>query len=309
MYNSRCNRTSAFILAGVLLLSVLSMSAGNAAESLPALLSPAVNEFLSNLSVDLPVVEKLTDNLRGSGSSFFSVAVDGDGKDAGILYSLALTAIPHSDVPDFMGELEEAAKNRSLLLAQHRLALTWGQSKVNRNLYRHDEALGSALFTYYGPRGIETAADVLGDAESGRFAAALAWILPQTVQALEGEALPPNALDEDYCRFLYLDHARGLFRAGQYSEALPLFKNIHDLKWMDISAYLDAAECFLKMRKPAECLTLVKELRAALDRDMSSGELSRAGRLCREAGDRKAALSAFQQARVRFHEELAYHGK
>ena len=277
-------------------LRVLSAGAGG----LPRSESEA---FLSGLNVSGSVREKLLSAADdSSGEEERTVMVRAE--DGGLL-CLALVPVPQDRGADVAAEMEAFSQNRALSLARGRLALTLGQDKVSREVYRYNEALGAALFTYYGPRGIETAADVLWDAESGRFAVALAWLLPQTVQALEGEALPPNVLDEDYCRFLYLDHAKGLFRAGQYSEALPLFKNIHDLKWMDISAYLDAAECFLRMGEPGECLTLVKELRAALDKDMSSEELSRAGRLCREAGDRKAALSAFQRARVRFHEEIA----
>lgn len=272
------------------------------AEGTGGLLRSATDVFLSELQVGEAVREKLLESVdtRSNSKEYTAIARSEDGG----VFCLALVQILSDQDADVAAELEVFSQNRALFLARGRLAIALGQSKVKQELYHYDEALGSALFAYYGPRGIQTAAEVLKQTGSRRFAAALAWLSADLANALQNEVPPQRVLDEDYCRFLYLNHAKELFRTGRYSEALPLFKDIHDLRWMDISAYLDAAECFLKMKEPGECLTLVKEIRSALDKDMSSEELSRAGRLCRKAGDRKAALEAFNQARARFHEEI-----
>lgn len=267
----------------------------------------ALETFLSELNVGKAVREKLLTAIGGYDTEK-ERAVIVRAEDGG-MFCLAVVRVPGDRDADVAAEMETLSQERALSLARGRLALVIGQGKVDRKIYRYDDALGSALFTYYGPRGIETAADLLSGGKTGKFAAALAWLSPKNVEELTGEALPPKILDVEYCRSLYLDNARDMFKAGRYSDALPLFKNIHDLRWMDISAYLDAAECFLRTGEPKECLKLLKELRAALDAEMNSEELARSGRLCREAGDRNAALSAFRQARKRFHEELAYHGK
>lgn len=103
---------------------------------------------------------------------------------------------------------------------------------------------------------------------------------------------------------MYFNHAKDIFKLGRYADALPLFKNLHDLKYMKISAYLDAIERFLRTGSPQECLTLIKELCAELEDDMTSDELLHSGSLCTDAVDKTSALSFFLKACERFHSEL-----
>jgi tetratricopeptide (TPR) repeat protein len=187
------------------------------------------------------------------------------------------------------------------------------KENVNRELYRYGDSLGQALLSYYTRRelkGIQTAAEVVsigkGAARQGskkgadRCAMALAWLSSEAAKAFESDVPPPGALNEDYCRFLYLRRARVLFEGGKYDEALTIFKHIHDLRWADIGAYLDAAECFLKVEEEKEGLALLQELFSSLKDKMSTEELTRTGRLFRAGGDRSSALLVFKAARERF---------
>ncbi len=258
--------------------------------------------FLSELNLDKPVINNLLKDLEIQDHNKDRAAMARDAK--GGAYYLAVVPVPSDEDLDVAMDLEIMSQERALFISRTRLALALGQGKVLSNLYLYSEALAPALYTYYAPRGIEAKADLI-ELNSKKYAAALARILPENAAALSDDVPPAEILNAEYSRELYFNHAKQIFNAGRYKDALPLFKNLHDLKFMNISAYLDAAECFLRTGEPNECLKLINELRVELEDDMSSRELERAGVLCREAGDRDAALSAFNKARVRFHEVLA----
>jgi len=267
--------------------------------------SERVEEFLSEIpAVSETTCEKLLNKLSSDNKwGFFSVA-----EDSGALYSLAVVQLKNDDDVDVALELESAVTNVALLKARERLAFYIGQGNINRNLYRYEDALAKALLNYYtrpdGRKiiGIETAASMI---KNSQFVAGLAWISSDTAELLGKDIPQPGTLDNDYCCFLYHNRALNLFEAKRYSEALPLFKNIHDLRWADIDAYLDAAECFLRTEKSKDCLKLLHELQTTLERNMNSDELMRTGKLFREAGDKQSATLAFKAARVRYHEENA----
>jgi tetratricopeptide (TPR) repeat protein len=101
---------------------------------------------------------------------------------------------------------------------------------------------------------------------------------------------------------LLYDTAKSAFEAGRNDEALIVFKQIHDLKWANVGAYLDASECFLRNGEAEESLKLLRELMKTLGDNMGSAELTRAGGLFRKAGDKPSALSAFKLARERYRQ-------
>ena len=295
MWNRICN----LVLATLAVCLLVAFPAGALASGD---IRPPAAAFLRELKIETSLAKKLLDRLLPLGRNFFSVVRGGRG-----VYSLALIPIPRDEEPDVAAELEAAMLDVALLRAEGRLAFSLGQGGVDRKLYRYDDPLGVALYSWYARgtvkiRGIQSAADALDAKGGGRVAAALAWLSTESAAPMEEDVPPPGALNDDYCRSLYRDHARALFEAGRYAEALPAFKNIHDLRWADVGAYLDAAECFLRTGEPGECLKLLRELRATLDEKMGTDDLARAGRLFREAGDRGAAFDAFRAARQRYRE-------
>jgi tetratricopeptide (TPR) repeat protein len=217
----------------------------------------------------------------------------------GVIYSFTALPLPRSADSYMASVLERNALERGLLTARRRLALHLAQGRIDRKRYPNEEALGSVLDARYlrvKVRGVETASEA-----ANGWAFALAWLSSGAPKAVE-EAFPPEEeLKEDYCATLYRP-ARALFEAGKYLEALPMFKNLHDLRWADIGAYLDAAECFLRTGESEECRKLLRELMLTLGGGMGSDDFARAGDLFQETGDRDAALSAFRKARERFRE-------
>lgn len=254
------------------------------------------------------VREKLTEGLEFPASDYnANIYAVSYVKYGGSVYSLVVVKIPEDSDIDVTSELEISSQERALIEAQSRLAFYLGQSGADRKLFRYDDALGSALLNYYQIsiktnklRGIETVAGVL---DGVKFAAGIARLSSSTADILASDIPSPGTLDDDYCRFLYRRRALLLFKAGRYEEALPVFRNIHDFRWSDVSAYLDASECFLRTGKNDDCTKLLKELIATLEDKMSSIDFRRSGNLFRQAGDRESARDSFQRARKRYHDE------
>ena len=247
--------------------------------------------------------EKLSGGLSPSGNNYASYYYD----DSGNVYVLVIVPVPDDSDSDVSYELEISAQDTAIFEAQSVLAFILGQGGTDRNLFMYDDALGSALLKYYQDgissrklRGIETAAGVL---EGGKFAAGIARLFSGTAKILGADIPKPGTLDDDYCRYLYRRRALVLFRAGHYEEALPIFKNIHDFRWSDVGAYLDASECFLRTGRAEDCVKLLRELLSSFEEKMSSADFRRSGNLFREAGDKESARDSFVRARRRLHDE------
>ena len=280
------------------MLALLCLTLPVSASDLQSTISAFTNELHS---LPKTLGDSLSANLVREHSGLSASLVSGSGN----VYSLVVLPRRGDSEHDISAELEIAAQNRALMQASTRLAFFVGQGGVDRKLFRYDDALGTALLTYYqaeitGHRmsGIQTASDVVDGYVLG-----LAWLDSRTAGTLSDAIPERGTLDDDYCRFLYRNHAERLFREGKYTEALPVFRNIHEFRWSDVDAYLDASECFLRSGQPEECVKLLRELRAELDGRMSSLHLQRMGRLYREAGDKSSAAEALRSARKRLHEE------
>ena len=265
-----------------------------------------LKSFISEIPVlsSLEIADELLENLTFIDEKNQAVSVSKNDK---FLCSLVIIPVPEDLDSDIAAELDVITQNRALIEAQMRLAFYIGQGGVDRKLFRYDDALGTALLAYYNAdiknkklRGIETAASVV---DKKKFAAGIAWISPETAEIIGNDIPEHGELDDNYCRFLYRNHALILFEANRFEEALPVFKNIHDFKWSDVNAYLDASECFLRTGANEDCIRLLKELILTLNEKMTSENLRRSGTLFREAGDKESAKDSFVRARRRFHDE------
>ena len=215
----------------------------------------------------------------------------------GAVYGFSAEPAPFDRDDDVRLQLEVAAQRVNEMRARRALLIYLNRKDLGKERYRYREALGDALSSYYGARGVAGIQTAAGVADG--WVAALVWLAGAGADI--PRAAPPD-IEENYCASLYENEARVLFGAGRYAEALPMFKHLHDHKWANIGAYLDASECFLRNGEPGECRKLLAELTATLGEDMTTDDFVRTGRLFREAGDRASALAAFETARTLFHE-------
>jgi tetratricopeptide (TPR) repeat protein len=210
------------------------------------------------------------------------------------VFSFYASPVPKDDDPDVAAELETAQIDVLTARARKNLVLAFGGNLVDRRRYDNSEALGGALDSYYvtkGITGIQSASDVSGD-----WAMALVWAAGETSNLFKKSQISSGDINEKYCELLHRT-AKNEFEAGQYSEALAVFKKIHDLKWSNIDLYLDTSECFIKVNEKVGAQKLLTELLSTLGEKMNSDDFIRAGRLFRAAGDRVSALSSFQEAK------------
>ena len=259
-----------------------------------ASISDAAGVFLRDLDTPEPVRRTMLEKIESGGDRISCVAES----DSGV-YSFSSGKIPQDRDTDVQNELEIAEAVLHAMRARRALVIHLTAERLDRKRYPYDDALGDALHSHYrrgGIAGLQSASDV-----ADGWVMALVWFRPEAAKAAR-EAMPETAeLDDGYCFLLY-ERAKNFFDAGRYSEALPVFKHIHDFRWANVGAYTDAAECFLRTGEPEECRKLLIELIETLKEHMGSDELERAGVLFREAGDRAAALSAFKMARELFHQ-------
>jgi tetratricopeptide (TPR) repeat protein len=201
---------------------------------------------------------------------------------------------------DIQHEIETATADFLILRARRDLVLHLMKEKVNRKHYPNDDALDNAVYSLYersGIAGIQSSTEVVED-----WVFALAWLEKTTAKAVQKLPLETSELSNDYCAFLY-ERAKTFFNEKKYSDALSIFKHIHDYQWANVGLYLNAAESFFKTGEVEESLKLLKELQNTLNDKMSSEDWERVGRLFRVNGDKKAALDSFKEARKRYRKE------
>jgi tetratricopeptide (TPR) repeat protein len=107
--------------------------------------------------------------------------------------------------------------------------------------------------------------------------------------------MPENALDVAYCAALY-PRARDFFEQRRYEEALPVYRELHDLRWARPAAYLDAAECFLFTGDKENAARLAKETATELGEAMDYDLLRRAGDILLESGEETSAEIFYRRA-------------
>jgi len=253
------------------------------------------NAFLRELEIPDSARNALIEKVK-SGGDRVSCVVESDSA----IYSYSSGKAPKDRDADVQSELERVEATFHTLRARHALVINMTTGRLDRKQYHDDDALGDAMYSHYkrsGIVGLQSASDVVDG-----WAMALVWFKPEVAKAVREMMPETEELNDDYCSFLY-ERAKNLFDTGHYSEALPVFKHIHDFRWANIGAYMDAAECFLRTGESEDCRKLLRELVDTLGEKMSSDELARGGRLFREAGDREGALLAFKMARERLRKE------
>lgn len=288
------NKTCKFFERAVFSLLFWALNFAFCVFAVPARASPladAAGVFLRELETPEPARRALLEKIREGETRVVEIPTG--------VYGFSAGKAPVGREAYVQKKLEAARASLHAFRARHDLMVYLTRERIDRARYPDNEALGSALSSYYGERGI--AGLQSASESSGGWVMALVWLTPEAAEAVREDTPEAGSLDGEYCSLLYA-RAKALFDAGGYTEALPVFKHIHDFRWANVGAYLDAAECFLRTEESGETLKLLKEVTETLGSDMDSDAFERAGVLFLEAGDREVALSAFRMARERFRQ-------
>lgn len=289
------------IFAGIVIILLLTVNSSYAHE-----FDSELEIFLSEIPAISDVKDLLAENLiHVPENDSYSANLKHDGN----LYSVVIMSVNSHSEADVNSELEIMTQDIAINRAETKLALYLGQDKIDKDLYINDEALGHALLMFYvgrirdqNLRGIENISGILENSRD-KFAVGVAWLKSDVAETLGLEIPERELIDEDYCQFLYERVARDSFNAGKYDEALELFVNLRVLRYENLNAYIDAAECFLRTGQPQDCVKLLREIHREYDEKITSANFYRMGKLSQSSGDKVEALKFFRAGTRRLHEE------
>lgn len=222
-----------------------------------------------------------------------------------VVYGVAAIRCASDSNRGVQAQLDKAAVKGAFRKAEHLLFLYAAGERIAVGKYRNSEALANALIVLDGKS--KVAARLSPDLQSmartiDGFGVALVFVPRERIQVYQSSIWPYDLLRDAYCAETYLT-AHALFQSGNYEKALPVLKEVHDLKWAMPEAYLDAAECFQKVGEASQSSKLLKEILEQLGPRLSSGQSERLGDLmlsCRLVGE---AQTAFELALIKYHQE------
>ncbi|MDR1979724.1 MAG: hypothetical protein LBQ42_13395 [Synergistaceae bacterium] len=227
--------------------------------------------------------------------------ITGDGK----IYSLVLLPVQKDARAGLQVRLEEAARTRASLRAHYLLYLKAMPTDRKRR-YAREESVAEALAEWDKSRGenvrLKLAFSIAITSEDWAFALLRADAERLNAFGAQVGDIPENALDTAYCAVLY-PKAAELFGQRRYKEALLAYQELHDLRWAQPVAYLDAAECFLFTGDKENAARLAREAAAKLDDAMDSALLKRAGDILLESGEEASAEQFYRRAIEKFRQE------
>ncbi|MDR2176338.1 MAG: tetratricopeptide repeat protein [Synergistaceae bacterium] len=224
----------------------------------------------------------------------------------GKVYSLVLFPVPEDRHGTLQARLEETARAKASLRAHHLLYLRAWLGAGRKARYANEDSVAEALTEWdqEHEEGERLKPDLSFAAASKDWAFALVRTREESLNTLGARIgeMPENVLDTAYCSALY-PKARGLFEQGQYKEALPVYQELHGLRWARPAAYLDAAECFLLTGDPESAALLAKETAAELGDAMDHALLRRAGDILLDAGEETPAERLYRRAVEKLRQE------
>ncbi|MBM4034950.1 MAG: hypothetical protein FJ291_24670 [Planctomycetes bacterium] len=213
------------------------------------------------------------------------------------LFAVATLALPKGDLkerstPAFLGAahtraVQELLKAKSLL---HHYAAA-GLDESTTLCQAVTDAAGELEVTGT-VKGLTHQASVQDDS-------AVAYVIADAA-SLTAHLLQPGQLEKVKTAYRNVMHreARELMKRQNWQDAVLLWHHLHARRLVSQALYLDAATCFLELRKPEEALKVLKEAYAAFSALASAEWLEQCGDLACRAGKlgEPLALEAYQTA-------------
>lgn len=132
-------------------------------------------------------------------------------------------------------------------------------------------------------------------ASEGNWAGAVAAIKRTTAKKELTEIYKAPAFKDAYGR-LSLPAARDYMQTGEFKKALVILKELHDLKYANVEAYILAGEAFSASGDKIEALKLAKEVWETLRGQLDAHWAEQLGDLFKQLGDEDNAVAAYSLA-------------
>ena len=226
-------------------------------------------------------------------------------EEEGVVYSLVFLPVPAEDDPQARRKVETSLLAAAEMKGKMHLLLYGAASLYPSDVYSYPEAIAGALINLKGSR--SATGILLPGSQSSRTildggVASLDWAPLDKIETA-GRSLPSGKVfDDAYCAQLY-GISRSFFTTGQYARALGILKEMHRFQWMNPDAYLDTAECFIRLERPGDGRLMLERTLEAMEDKFSVEQLERAGELFGEAGDEASMESLFEKALRLFRSE------
>lgn len=219
-------------------------------------------------------------------------------EEEGVVYSLVFLPTPKEDNPQTRRKVEISLLGAAEMRGKMHLLLYGTTSLHPKDVYSFPEAIAGALISLREDR--SASGFVLPGSQSSRQilkdgVISLDWAPLEKID-VAGQSLPTGKVfDDAYCAQLY-GISRSFFTTGNYRQALVILKEMHRFRWMNPDAYLDTAECFIRLGSPKDGQRMLERTLEAMKELFSVEQLERAGELFGEAGDEASMQKLYEDA-------------
>ena len=203
----------------------------------------------------------------------------------GVSYSLCYIKALKSKNQSIQNTLNASALSEAYMKAAVNLAFHFDNGNIKFEKFENKIAVEHVMRVLYDAK---IKFNSIGKIVNGK-AYYLVWSNNEKLLLSEKE------FNENYCSFLY-EQAQNFFKEKKFNDALKTFHQIHYRAWADISAYLGASVCFLKMNQKDDAIKLTSELINVFSKDMKPDEMANAGKILFNAGKKDKGFNALEQA-------------
>lgn len=264
-----------------------------------------IGEFLSRTPLSASEQSDILETVKSKKSEAKSSQKEWVLTGGRVVYALVLRPVQRDKRADIQVKIEEATR-RAANLRAHYLLYLHAMSVHRKARYADSDSVAEILNEWNGKLNepLRLKPNLSVTLVSKEWAFALLRTESDRLSALREQidALPEKTMDESYCAALY-PKAKTLFDQGEYEKALPVYLELHKLRWARPSAYLDAAECYLRTGDRESATRLAAETASELDGSMNSLLTERAGDILSESGKDDAALELYIKAAQKLQNE------
>jgi tetratricopeptide (TPR) repeat protein len=223
----------------------------------------------------------------------------------GAFYAVVLHPVPKAIGSGMQARLEDMARNAARLRSYALLYLRAVAPEVKAR-YADGQTIADALTEWDKRReeGERLKADLTTTLFSKEWGFAVSKIYERRLETLSRaiDEIDASSLDEAYCK-IRASQARALFEQRRYVQALPVYKEIHNLRKSGVRDCFDLSECFLRVGDKKNAVLANLETVMNFGSLLDSFSLERAADIFFDSAEEGLAEKYYRQASEKLHTE------